>query len=98
MCLNTGEINPKTKRPDSACGLAFNDENNSDCVVHSGYFKLAKITSDEGEWTCCKDGNVSAPGCTNLGAHKKAEWPDPEAKKYFVEKPIFVNTKYAFYP
>jgi len=32
-----------------------------------------------------------APGCTNIGAHKKAEWPDPEAKKYFVEKPIFVR-------
>jgi len=38
-----------------------------------------------------------ASGCTNLGAHKKAEWPDPEAKKYFVEKPIFVTQNLLFY-
>lgn len=63
LCLNVGEINPKTKRPDSACGQSFSDEVTSDCIVHAGYFKKTKITSDEGEWTCCQDGNPNSSGC-----------------------------------
>lgn len=53
LCLNVGELNPKTKRPDSACGMQYSDDSPSECLFHAGYFKRTKITSDEGEWTCC---------------------------------------------
>ncbi|KAL4430058.1 hypothetical protein ABPG74_013505 [Tetrahymena malaccensis] len=88
LCLNVGEINPKTKRPDSACGKLYNDDFPSDCLIHPGYFKRSKPNSEEGEWTCCQDGNPSLGGCQPQKSHTKAEWPDVEAKKYFVEKQI----------
>lgn len=53
LCLNVGEINPRTKRPDSACGMLYSDDNPSECIFHPGYYKKSKPTSDEGEWICC---------------------------------------------
>lgn len=85
LCLNVGELNPKTKRPDSACGKTYNDDFPSDCVIHSGYFKKSKINSDEGEWTCCNDGNPFSGGCVAQASHTKADWPDVEAKNILLK-------------
>ena len=37
--LIKGEINPKTNRPDSACGKTFHQDDPSECLYHEGYLK-----------------------------------------------------------
>lgn len=95
-CVNRGEVNPSTHRPDSICGKTFPDPascgkkykvNSTECCIHSGYkeFKGGKIYA----WTCCgaevEEGDIDNTYCTQ-DAHRFAEWPDEEAKIYFVTK------------
>ena len=79
LCLNYGEINPVTKRPDSACGKYFLLGNESGCYYHSGYLK-------KGIFTCC-GGDKDSKGCFNDN-HSTKKYPDNKAKLYFYPKPI----------
>lgn len=85
LCLKVGEINPKTNRPDSACGKLFPEEDNDGCIIHQGYFIRLKYGSDEGKWSCCEGLGLRAEPCSK-STHEFKVWPDPEAKRYFVEK------------
>ena len=51
LCLNYGELNPATKRPDSACGKYFVEGNDSGCFYHKGYLK-------KGIFTCCEEKKI----------------------------------------
>ena len=79
LCLNYGELNPLTKRPDSACGKYFLAGNESGCCYHSGYLK-------KGFFTCC-GGEKDSKGCFNDN-HSTKKYPDPKAKLYFYPKPV----------
>ena len=79
LCLNYGEINPITKRPDSACGKYFLVGNESGCCYHSGYLK-------KGIFTCC-GGDKDSKGCF-CGNHSTKKYPDNQAKLYFYPKPV----------
>ena len=74
LCVNYGEINPNTGRPDSACGLYFSEKEDDGCVYHSGYI-------EHGVFTCC-GGAPGSEGCIN-GKHIKADYPDEKAQLYF---------------
>ena len=77
---NIGELSPFKERPDSACGKSFIDS--SGCIYHPGYLKKSK------KWSCCGDvQNVS--GCLNT-QHKSADWPEEQAKLYFISKAVVV--------
>lgn len=43
LCLNTGEINPHTGKPDSGCGKYFNNSKNSECRIHEGNIQMLKL-------------------------------------------------------
>ena len=79
LCLQYGEINPLTNRPDSACGKYYNKNNDDGCVYHTGYLK-------KGVFTCC-GGSIQDKGCFN-GKHQTVEYPDIKAKLYFYPKPV----------
>ena len=79
LCLNYGELNPLTKRPDSACGKYFLAGNEGGCCYHSGYLK-------KGVFTCC-GGEKDSKGCFNDN-HSTKKYPDPKAKLYFYPKPV----------
>ena len=79
LCLNYGEINPVTKRPDSACGKYYLIGNESGCCYHSGYLK-------KGIFTCC-GGDKNSKGCFN-GNHSTEKYPNAKAKLYFYPKPV----------
>ena len=79
LCLNYGEINPVTKRPDSACGKYFLAGNESGCCYHSGYLK-------KGVFTCC-GGDKNSKGCFE-DKHCTKKYPDVKAKLYFYPKPV----------
>ena len=79
LCLNYGEINPITKRPDSACGKYFLAGNESGCCYHNGYLK-------KGIFTCC-GGEKNSKGCFNDN-HSTKKYPEAKAKLYFYPKPV----------
>ena len=79
LCLNYGEINPITKRPDSACGKYFLLGNTSGCSYHNGYLK-------KGIFTCC-GGDRNSKGCFDDN-HSTKNYPDLKAKLYFYPKPV----------
>ena len=79
LCLNFGELNPNTKRPDSACGKYFLEGNESGCFYHTGYLK-------KGIFTCC-GGDKESKGCFEDN-HQTKKYPDNKAKLYFYPKPI----------
>ena len=79
LCLNYGELNPATKRPDSACGKYFLEGNDSGCFYHTGYLK-------KGIFTCC-GGDRESKGCFE-DKHQTKKYPDIKAKLYFYPKPI----------
>ncbi|EAR94166.2 concanavalin A-like lectin/glucanase family protein (macronuclear) [Tetrahymena thermophila SB210] len=85
LCINHGAINPETKRPDSACGKFYSENDQKICRYHRGYFKMT--SKDSGYWTCCLDGSYVAHGC-HEDTHESATWPDPKAKIYFVERQL----------
>jgi len=78
LCLNYGEINPVTKRPDSACGKYYVLGNEKGCCYHKGYLK-------KNIFTCC-GGDKNSKGCFE-GIHCTAKYPDNKAKLYFYPKP-----------
>lgn len=59
LCINRGEINPDSGKPDSSCGREFyvhppEGVEEKPCSFHSGYLKRHKKGSDEGAvWSCC---------------------------------------------
>jgi hypothetical protein len=79
LCLNYGEINPVTKRPDSACGKYFIAGNETGCCYHKGYLK-------KGLFTCC-GGEKNSKGCLETN-HSTSKYPDNKAKLYFYPKPV----------
>ena len=79
LCLNYGELNPITKRPDSACGKYYLAENDSGCCYHKGYLK-------KGIFTCC-GGEKNSKGCFEDN-HSTSKYPDVKAKLYFYPKPV----------
>ncbi len=79
LCLNYGELNPATKRPDSACGKYFVEGNESGCFYHTGYLK-------KGLFTCC-GGDKDSKGCFE-DKHRTKKYPDNMAKLYFYPKPM----------
>jgi hypothetical protein len=83
LCLNHGEGNPKSKKPDSACGAYFTAQTTGEgCKFHPGY-----INPKSNRWSCCdKDGEIQ-DGC-NTTSHKSVDWPEEEAKLYFFPKPV----------
>lgn len=80
-----GDLNPKTGKPDSACGRSFQDSSD-ECKYHQGYLIGRGVNS---KWTCCGEAGETAPPCVS-GSHKSAEWPGEEAKLYFVTRDIRV--------
>ena len=79
LCLNYGQINPVTKRPDSACGKYFLVGNENGCCYHNGYLK-------KGVFTCC-GGDKNSKGCFS-DKHTTFKYPDVKAKLYFYPKPV----------
>lgn len=79
MCLNHGETNPNTGRPDHACGAYYSESDNTGCKIHPGY-------RVNGVFTCCK--REGGEGCQE-STHKTALWPDEKAKLYFYPKVLY---------
>ncbi|KRX05621.1 Concanavalin A-like lectin/glucanases superfamily [Pseudocohnilembus persalinus] len=92
LCVNRGEVNNRTKKPDSICGKTFSPDTEEDCQFHPGYiFKKDKKNKNSNEnnlpddtWTCCQQDSSAEP--CNKTKHFHAEWPDERAKLYFIEK------------
>ena len=82
LCVNHGEVNPETGRPDSACGTWYTSRSVDGCSYHSGYLKKEK--GQNYQYTCCGGGDGSN-GCVT-GEHKTANYPEQEAKLYFYPK------------
>lgn len=80
--MNLGAVNPKTGKPDSACGTYYTKENSDGCKYHSGFYSLKSLS-----WTCCDLGDLSSPGCQE-GKHATCHWPDEKAKLYFYPKAL----------
>ena len=76
LCVNIGEQNPNTGRPNSACGAYFREGESSGCSFHPGYIQAKRFT-------CC--GREGIAGCQE-GNHHTAHWPDDKAKLYFYPK------------
>ena len=77
--------------PDSYCGCQFPDPNTipggfepdpKECKIHLGYLEI--ISSRKKLWTCC-GGEESKKFCTT-SLHRFTDWPDDEAKIYFITK------------
>ena len=79
LCLNYGELNPATKRPDSACGKYYVAGSEEGCCYHSGYLK-------KGIFTCC-GGDKYSKGCFTCN-HTTEKYPNAKAKLYFYPKPV----------
>jgi hypothetical protein len=52
LCINRGEINPKTGKPDSSCGREYyvnpvEGQEEKPCSFHSGFLKRVKKGVDE---------------------------------------------------
>ncbi|OMJ77941.1 hypothetical protein SteCoe_22380 [Stentor coeruleus] len=105
-CINRGELSAKSGRPDSVCGMSFPDpatcgkkyQIKSDCRYHTGHAEcLGKNTY---VWTCCNaEFNPNFPDdsfCVE-GDHRFAEWPDEEAKIYFVTKSLNKKGRTSFH-
>jgi len=75
LCLNIGEQNPNTGRPNSACGVYYKEGDSSGCQIHPGYLKGKRFT-------CC---GREGQGCLE-SSHSTAYWPDEKAKLYFYPK------------
>jgi hypothetical protein len=97
-CIARGEINPHTSMPDSTCGQTFPDpatcgkkyiQDGSACKVHSGYKEITPANTYQ--WTCCGAelglDEIDHSTCVEQ-AHTFADWPDEEAKSYFVTKSV----------
>eukprot|EP01016_Furgasonia_blochmanni_P043743 TRINITY_DN5984_c0_g2_i3.p1 TRINITY_DN5984_c0_g2~~TRINITY_DN5984_c0_g2_i3.p1 ORF type:complete len:546 (+),score=119.87 TRINITY_DN5984_c0_g2_i3:764-2401(+) len=90
LCLNHGDVNPRTEKPDSACGKAYPESNPGECKFHKGYLYVDRVTKIA-TWTCCSQEQTekfTAESCYDAGNHEFAEWPDEKAKLYFVSKAI----------
>ena len=95
QCVNRGEPNPNTKAPDSVCGITFPDPSTcgkkykpaqDECKYHAGYkqFKQGLYV-----WSCCgQEEDPKLPEFTYCveSTHRFVDWPDEEAKIYFVTK------------
>jgi len=93
LCINHGQINPATDSPDSFCGKSFVDPvscgkkytaEKGTCKLHTGLRQAGRV------WTCC--GAEAAEGvdvsfCEEQD-HRYAEWPEEEAKIYFVTREV----------
>jgi hypothetical protein len=79
---------PVQKKPEWKRTAADDDEESGkmQCLIHSGYLRVNKITKEK-RWSCCGEDGEEAPPCSE-GTHKMAEWPEEEAKLYFYNKPI----------
>lgn len=91
LCVNHGQLNPVKKkdqnlRPDSFCGRAFLEGDGSECSFHSGYIVVNKASKDE-TWSCCGGPVGNSEACYKT-SHKFVEWPEEEAKIYFVQKAV----------
>jgi len=96
-CINRGENNPVSLHPDSFCGRSFPDPNtcgkknkpNNSCSYHSGHLEF----NERGGcfWTCCNAEadpmGMESGGCVD-DEHRFAEYPDEEAKIYFITKSV----------
>lgn len=80
LCLNHGEVNPNTGKPDSSCGNFYTAESDQ-CSIHSGYI------TRKGEWSCCGKDKANMEGCRE-GKHETSSWPDEKAKLYFYPKAL----------
>lgn len=76
LCVNHGEPNPNTGRPDHACGAYYLESESSGCKIHPGF-------KNNGRFTCC--GKEGGDGCQET-SHKSATWPDEKAKLFFYPK------------
>lgn len=63
LCLQRGQINPKTKKPDSVCGREFKDPDDGTCAFHPGYLKSIDNNLENGVWTCCGGLGIRADPC-----------------------------------
>mmetsp|Transcript_11486 Transcript_11486/g.9912 ORF Transcript_11486/g.9912 Transcript_11486/m.9912 type:complete len:139 (-) Transcript_11486:776-1192(-) len=82
LCINHGDVNPKREAPDSACGKSYKDKDD-ECIYHKGLYN--GTTPENGQWTCCGEYGQGAKGCVST-THQSAEWPEEEAKLYFVAR------------
>lgn len=91
LCKNHGPVNPIKKkdqnlRPDSVCGKAYSENGSQECRYHSGHIIKDRVSREE-IWSCCNESVANSEPCFST-THKSAEWPDEEAKIYFVQKVI----------
>ena len=104
-CINRGELNPKAGRPDSVCGGSFPDPETcgkkyqvpSNCRYHTGHAEMINKTSYI--WTCCHvefNPNFGDDSFCAEVEHRFAEWPDEEAKMYFVTKNVGIKKSTSF--
>lgn len=105
-CINRGQLNSKTGKPDSVCGMSFSDpatcgkkqQIKSDCRYHAG--NAESIGKSAYVWTCCNSefhlGFPDDSFCIE-GDHRFAEWPDEEAKIYFVTKSLNSKSRVSFH-
>lgn len=56
-------------------------------MFHPGYFKVKNKKAGDGIWSCCGLEERDGTPCTQ-DAHKFADWPEEDAKKYFFDKPL----------
>jgi hypothetical protein len=83
LCLNHGKPNPKTNKPDSACGTYFTSATaGENCKIHDGF-----INPKNNRWTCCDKDKDILEGCSGE-THKSMDWPEEDAKLYFYPKPV----------
>lgn len=101
-CINRGELNAKTGRPDSVCGANFPDPltcgkkylSPSECRFHLGHAE--PISKNFLIWTCCKvefNPDFGDDSFCSETEHRFTEWPDQEAKIYFVTKSLSSKKK-----
>ena len=97
LCINHGQVNPQTDCPDSFCGKSFTDPasygkkgapERVTCKIHAGYRQSRQ--GGTAVWSCCgaeAPEGVDTSFCEEQD-HRYAEWPEEEAKIYFVTKEI----------
>lgn len=104
-CINRGELNPKLGRPDSVCGATFPDpatcgkkyQPPNDCRYHLGHAEVINKTSSV--WTCCNmefNPNFGDDSFCTEAEHRFSEWPDEEAKMYFITKSLTSKKNLSF--
>ena len=97
LCINHGELNPKSVYADSFCGRSFvvdgagKRQDDDKCFYHSGYFIVRSKKTGDGIWSCCRSDEKDGVGCI-ASTHKSVEYPEEEAKKYFYDKQVNSDT------